>query len=150
MDNENNILAPHQIVMTRLFIKRGEGEMRFGSKKTIQAKTVFRSIGFAFMGVVITLPLSIITHSFTVVLVAVVTSLIVMVITDNYSPMEGEPFFSWMKFFVLSQIREHANTSMAKNLYIDLVPLKVAEYGEEDLVSRSIEVGDSVEILVWR
>jgi hypothetical protein len=147
---DNQAFTPYQIVMTNLFVKRGDGEMRFGHKRTIQSKKVLRGIGFSIVGILVTLPISIISHSFTVVLLAVGVSLLVMIITDNYSPMEGESFFAWLKFFLLSQLRERTSESVVQNLYIDLVPIKTVETGEWELISQSVEVGDNVEILLWR
>lgn len=140
----------HQIVMTKCFPKRAESEVRMGDRRTIEFRTILRW-GIAIAGgLLVSLPFYFITHFSGVFAIGVAIAIGFLYMADNYEPMEGESFFTWLKLFLQNQIRPTKSDSTIPDLFIDLAELKDPELGEVEIVPQSIEIVPGSDLELWR
>ncbi len=150
MAEEQRMSYSYQIVMTKCFPKRAESEVRMGDKRTIEFRIILKWAIAIVGGLLVSLPFYFITHFTGLFAIGIALAVGVVYMADNYEPMEGESFFTWLKLFLINQLKPINSSETIHDLFIDLAELKDPELGDIEVVPKSIEIAQGADLELWR
>jgi hypothetical protein len=136
--------------MTKCFPKKAESEMRMGSKRTIEFRVVLKRVAAVAGGGLVALPFYFLTHFTGMFAFGILLGVAFIFMAENYEPMEGESFFTWLKLFLKNQIKAPSKKETIPDLFIDLLEIRDPELGEVKIMSQSIEIAEGSDIALWR